>query len=98
MAGQGRDKQITRLRHLNLLQHECYLGIRISRVRLPDGSVQGWRSRIGPDWIGQLDGFTLLFKAPMLLAQCAYPSGSARRAGTRSAHASWDQPLRTSTT
>ncbi|SAL57661.1 hypothetical protein AWB65_05075 [Caballeronia humi] len=37
--------------------------VRVPRVRLPDGSV-----RIAqPDWVGQLDGFTLLFGALVLM-------------------------------
>src|SRR6202007_683226 len=34
------DTQIKRLRHLNFFQHECYLEVRVPRVRLPDGSVR----------------------------------------------------------
>ena len=33
------DTQVKRLRHLNFFQHECYLEVRIPRVRLPDGKV-----------------------------------------------------------
>ena len=34
------DTQIKRLRHLNFFQHECFLEVRVPRVRLPDGSVR----------------------------------------------------------
>src|ERR1700757_3052782 len=40
------DTQIKRLRHLNFFQHECYLEVRVPRVRLPDGSVRLG----GPRW------------------------------------------------
>lgn len=53
------------MRHLNFFQHECYLEVRVPRVRLPDGKVR----LVEPVWVGQLDGFTLLFEA-MVLAMC----------------------------
>jgi transposase len=56
------DTQIKRLRHLNFFQHECYLEVRVPRVRLPDGAVR----LAEPDWMGKLDGFTLLFEALVL--------------------------------
>ena len=67
LAGEhpAHDTQIKRLRHLNFFQHECYLEVRVPRVRLPDGSVR----LVEPDWIGKLDGFTLLFEA-LVLALC----------------------------
>jgi transposase len=57
------DTRTKRLRHLNFFQHECYLEIRLPRVRLPDGSVR----LVEPDWTGRLDGFTLLFEALIVL-------------------------------
>ena len=59
------DTQIKRLRHLNFFQHECYLEVRVPRVRLPDGKVR----QVEPEWVGRLDGFTLLFEA-LVLAMC----------------------------
>src|SRR5260370_27276596 len=60
------DTQIKRLRHLNFFQHECFLEVRVPRVRLPDGSVRV----VEPEWVGQLNGFTLLFEAlGLMLAQ-----------------------------
>jgi transposase len=53
------DTQTKRYRHLNFFQHECYLEVRVPRVKLPDGSVK----IIQPEWSGKLDGFTLLFEA-----------------------------------
>lgn len=52
-------------RHLNFFQHECYLKVRVPRVKLPDGKVV----QIEPAWTGKLSGFTLLFEA-LLLAFC----------------------------
>jgi len=59
------DTQIKRLRHLNFFQHECFLEVRVPRVRLPDGKVR----LVEPEWVGRLDGFTLLFEA-LVLALC----------------------------
>jgi len=59
------DTQVKRLRHLNFFQHECFLEVRVPRVRLPDGSVR----LVEPDWVGKLDGFTQLFEA-LVLALC----------------------------
>jgi transposase len=61
------DTQIKRLRHLNFFQHECILEVRVPRVRLPDGKVRV----VDPKWAGQLDGFTLLFEA-MILMLCRH--------------------------
>jgi transposase len=52
-------------RHLNFFQHECYLEVRMPRVRLPDGSTR----LVEPDWAGKLAGFTLLFEA-LILTLC----------------------------
>lgn len=48
-----------RYRHLNFFQHECYLDVRVPRVKLPDGKV----AQVEPAWVGKLSGFTLLFEA-----------------------------------
>ena len=56
------DTQTKRLRHLNFFQHECFLEVRIPRVKLPDGRVV----QAAPDWVGKLAGFTLLFEALVL--------------------------------
>ena len=56
------DTQTKRLRHLNFFQHECFLEVRVPRVRLPDGQVV----LVEPDWVGKLAGFTLLFEALIL--------------------------------
>lgn len=59
------DSQIKRLRHLNFFQHECFLEVRVPRINLPDGKVR----LVEPEWVGKLDGFTLLFEA-LILAMC----------------------------
>jgi transposase len=51
------DTQSKRYRHLNFFQHECYLEVRVPRLRLPDGRVL----LLEPEWAGHLSGFTLLF-------------------------------------
>ena len=69
------DTQIKRLRHLNFFQHECYLEVRVPRVRLPDGSVR----LVEPDWVGQLSGFTLLFEALVLMLAQQMPFAAVAR-------------------
>lgn len=56
------DTQVKRYRHLNFFQHECFLEVRVPRVKFPDGSVR----LVGPPWAGKLSGFTLLFEALVL--------------------------------
>lgn len=56
------DTQTKRYRHLNFFQHECFLEVRVPRLKLPDGSVR----LIEPPWAGKLSGFTLLFEALVL--------------------------------
>jgi transposase len=57
------DTETKTLRHLNFFQHECYLKVRVPRVDLPNGSTR----LVEPEWVGKLDGFTLLFEAFVLL-------------------------------
>jgi len=57
------DTVAKRYRHLNFFQHECFLEVRVPRVRLPDGAVR----QIEPPWAGKLSGFTLLFEALVLM-------------------------------
>lgn len=59
------DTLTKRYRHLNFFQHECYLEVRMPRVRLPDGSTR----LVEPDWAGKLAGFTLLFEA-LIITLC----------------------------
>lgn len=55
------DTVSKRYRHLNFFQHECYLEVRVPRVKLPDWAVR----QIEPIWAGKLSGFTLLFEVLM---------------------------------
>ncbi len=57
------DTVAKRYRHLNFFQHECFLEVRVPRVKLPDGSVR----QVEPPWAGKLSGFTLLFEALVLM-------------------------------
>ena len=59
------DTQTKRYRHLNFFQRECFLEVRVPRVKLPDGAVR----LIEPPWAGKLSGFTLLFEA-LVLSLC----------------------------
>ena len=76
------DTQIKRLRHLNFFQHECFLEVRVPRVRLPDGSVR----LVEPGWVGQLSGFTLLFEALVLMLAQQMPFAAVARAVNLSWH------------
>ena len=49
--------------------------MRVPRVRLPDGSVR----LAQPDWVGQLDGFTLLFEALVLMLAQQMPFAAVAR-------------------
>jgi transposase len=57
------DTQTKRYRHLNFFQHDCFLEVRVPRVKLPDGRV----ALVQPGWAGKLSGFTLLFEALVLM-------------------------------
>src|SRR5690606_34078335 len=57
------DTVTKRYRHLNFFQHECFLEVRVPRVRLPEGSIR----QVEPDWAGKLSGFTLLFEALVMV-------------------------------
>ena len=59
------DTRLKRYRHLNFFQHECFLEVRVPRIKLPDGRV----TLVDPDWAGKLSGFTLLFEA-LVIALC----------------------------
>lgn len=56
------DTQTKRYRHLNFFQHDCFLEVRVPRLKLPDGRA----ALIQPGWAGKLSGFTLLFEALVL--------------------------------
>jgi transposase len=72
------DTVAKRYRHLNFFQHECFLEVRVPRVRLPEGAVR----QVEPPWAGKLAGFTLLFEALVLmLCQQMSFAGAARLVG-----------------
>lgn len=59
------DTEIKTWRHLNFFEHECYLEVRVPRVKLSDGKVK----LLSMPWEGVSKGFTLLFEA-LLLQLC----------------------------
>lgn len=59
------DTETKTWRHLNFFQHECYLHVRVPRVRTDDGRT----ITVLPPWAGRMLGFTLLFEA-LLLELC----------------------------
>jgi transposase len=60
------DTEKKMLRHLNFFQHECFLEVRVPRIELPNGLTR----LAEPEWVGKLDGFTLMFAA-LVLAFCS---------------------------
>src|SRR6218665_614704 len=76
------DTQTKRYRHLNFFEHECHLGVRTPRVKLPNGSI-GW---VGREFVGRLNGFTLLFEALGLMLAQQMPFAAVSRIVGESAH------------
>jgi transposase len=76
------DTLAKRYRHLNFFQHECFLEVRLPRVRLPDGVVR----QVEPPWAGKLSGFTLLFEALVLMLCQQMPFAAAARLVGESRH------------
>ena len=76
------DTVSKRYRHLNFFQHECFLEVRVPRVKLPDGAVR----QIEPPWAGKLSGFTLLFEALVLMLCQQMPFAAAARLVGESRH------------
>ena len=76
------DTVTKRYRHVNFFQHECFLEVRVPRVRLPDGAVR----QIEPPWAGKLSGFTLLFEALVLILCQQMPFAAAARLVGESRH------------
>lgn len=70
-----------RYRHLNFFQYECYLEVRVPRVRVPNGSVR----LVEPAWAGHLSGFTLLFETLVLTLCQQMPFAACARL----VHESW---------
>ena len=69
------DTGSKRYRHLHFFQHECYLEVRVPRVKLPSGAVR----QVEPDWAGRLSGFTLLFEALVLMLAREMPFAAVAR-------------------
>ena len=69
------DTATKQYRHLNFFQHECYLRVRVPRVKLPDGSVR----QVEPGFAGKLSGFTLLFEALVLMLAQQMPFAAVAR-------------------
>lgn len=69
------DTVSKRYRHLNFFQHECYLEVRVPRVKLPNGAVR----QVEPSWVGKLSGFTLLFEALVLMLAREMPFAAVAR-------------------
>ena len=76
------DTVSKRYRHLNFFQHECYLQVRVPRVKLPSGAVR----QVEPDWAGKLSGFTLLFEALVLMLAREMPFAAVARLTGESWH------------
>lgn len=76
------DTVSKRYRHLNFFQHECYLEVRVPRVKLPGGAVR----QVEPDWAGKLSGFTLLFEALVLMLAREMPFAAVARLTGESWH------------
>ena len=76
------DTVSKRYRHLNFFQHECYLEVRVPRVKLPSGAVR----QVEPEWAGKLSGFTLLFEALVLMLAREMPFAAVARLTGESWH------------
>jgi transposase len=63
------DTKEKQWRHLNFFEHECYLNVRVPRVKLSNGKVKLYPM----PWEGQNSGFTLLFEALVLQLCKAMP-------------------------
>ncbi len=63
------DTKEKRWRHLNFFEHECYLNVRVPRVKLSDGKVK----LLPMPWEGQNSGFTMLFEALVMQLCKAMP-------------------------
>lgn len=81
-AYSAHDTVTKRYRHLNFFQHECYLEVRVPRVRLPDGGIR----QVEPDWAGRLAGFTLLFEALIMMMCREMPFAAVSRLAGLSWH------------
>ena len=63
------DTVAKEFRHLNFFEHECYLKVRVPRVKTDDGGIH----IIMPEWSGLTKGFTLLFEALVMQLASSMP-------------------------
>jgi len=63
------DTVIKTYRHLNFFEHECYLNVRVPRVKTDNREIH----IIYPEWGGLINGFTLLFEALVMQLARAMP-------------------------
>ena len=56
------DTQEKIWRHLDFFEHECYLNVRVPRIKTPDGKTHV----VAPPWSGKVHGFTLLLESRIL--------------------------------
>lgn len=63
------DTKNKQWRHLNFFEHECYLNVRVPRVKLKDGKVK----LVPMPWEGLSAGFSLLFEALVMQLCKAMP-------------------------
>ncbi|CAC9650031.1 Mobile element protein [uncultured Gammaproteobacteria bacterium] len=61
------DTKMKTCRHMNFFEHECYLHVRVPRIKNDDGKVR----IMLPPFAGELNGFTLLFEA-FVIKFCKY--------------------------
>jgi transposase len=72
-------------RHLNFFEHECYLHVKVPRIKPKDGGI----TMIFPPWSGNVNGFTLLFEALVLQLCKNMPVYQASRILNTTDHKLW---------
>jgi transposase len=72
-------------RHLNFFEHECYLHVKVPRIKPKGGGI----TMIFPPWSGNVNGFTLLFEALVLQLCKNMPVYQASRILNTTDHKLW---------
>ena len=72
-------------RHLNFFEHECYLKVRVPRVKTPNNKIH----LVLPAWSGLQNGFTLLFEALILQLCKGMPVHNVSKLVNTSDHKIW---------
>ena len=72
-------------RHLNFFEHECYLHVRVPRIKRDDGKVR----MISVPWEGKISGLTLLFEALLIQLCKAMPVHNVSQLTGVSDHKIW---------